>query len=52
MCVSPRICGAGICVGDGMFLGYTAALIRKADADLYRLPARYAAAAFRPNRHA
>lgn len=44
MCVSPRICGAGICVGNRMFLAYTAALIRKVDTNLYQLPARYAAA--------
>lgn len=44
MCVSPRICGAGICVEDRMFLAYTTSLIRKADVNLYQLPARYAAA--------
>lgn len=44
MCVSPGICGAGICVGNRMFLVYTAALIRKVDTNLYQLPARYAAA--------
>lgn len=45
MCVSPGICGAGICVGNRMFLACTAALIRKVDTNLYQLPARYAGAA-------
>ena len=44
MCVSPRICGAGICVEDRMFLACTTSLIRKVDVNLYQLPARYAAA--------
>lgn len=44
MCVSPRICGAGVCVGDYMFLAYSALLVRTIDVKLYRLPARYAAA--------
>lgn len=44
MCVSPRICGAGICVEDRMFLACTTPLIRKVDVNLYQLPARYAAA--------
>lgn len=44
MCVSPRICGAGICVEDRMFLACTTSLTRKVDVNLYQLPARYAAA--------
>lgn len=44
MCVSPRICGAGIRVEDRMFPVCTTSLIRKADVNPYRLPARYAAA--------
>lgn len=44
MCVSPRICGAGICVEDRMFPACTTSLIRKVDVNLYQLPARYAAA--------
>lgn len=44
MCVSPRICGAGICVEDRMFLACTTSLIRKVDVNPYQLPARYAAA--------
>lgn len=44
MCVSPRICGAGICVESRTFLAYTTSLIRKVDVNLYQLPARYAVA--------
>lgn len=44
MCVSPRICGAGICVEDRMFPACTTPLIRKVDVNLYQLPAGYAAA--------
>lgn len=44
MCAGPRICGAGICVEDRMFLACTTSLIRKADVNPYQLPARYAAA--------
>ena len=51
MCVSPRICGAGICVGNRMFLAYTAALIRKIAINLYQLPARYDGRPYRDQRN-